>query len=67
MENTEENCEFHIISLFNLAFFHILHIFSLFNLAFFHIFHISQFKLLFFPGRKASLIVKRFGKYGRKL
>jgi hypothetical protein len=44
---------FHIISQLNLLFFCIFHIFSLFNLPFFHIVHI--------------LIVKRYGKCGRKL
>jgi hypothetical protein len=40
---------FHIFSLFNLPFFHILPIFSLFNLLFFCIFQIfSLFNLLFF-------------------
>ena len=43
------NFIFHIISQFNLGFFHIFHIFSLFNLPFFHIFPIfSLFNLLFF-------------------
>jgi hypothetical protein len=49
MENMEENRIFHIISLFNLLFFHIFHIISHFNLPFFHIVHIlSLFDLLFF-------------------
>ena len=46
MTNTEI---FHIFSLFNLPFFHIVHIISLFDLPFFRIFHIfSLFNLLFF-------------------
>jgi rRNA maturation protein Nop10 len=57
-------------------FFHILHIISQFNLLFFHIFNIfSQFPSVFSKSfhystslsRKASWIVKRFGKYRRKL
>jgi hypothetical protein len=45
-------------------FFHIVHIFSLFNLPFFDIFHIIS---RFSSGRNPSWIVKRFGKYRRKL
>jgi hypothetical protein len=39
----------------------IFHIISLFNLPFFQIFH------TFSIGTKVSWIVKRYGKYGRKI
>jgi hypothetical protein len=65
----------HILSLLNLHFFHIFHIISLFNLLSFHIFHIftiffcifqifSLFDLFFL---NVSWIVKRYGKYGRRI
>jgi hypothetical protein len=64
---------FHIFSLFNLPFLHIVHILPLFDLPFFHI--ISLFNILFsciFQNKWCPikmfivLIVKRYGKYGRK-
>jgi hypothetical protein len=57
-------CIVHILSLFDLRFFHNFLIFSLFNLAFIHVFHIfSQFSC----GRKASRTVIRYGQYRRQV
>jgi hypothetical protein len=59
---------FYIFSQFNLLFFCIFHIILLFSSLFFRIFHIfSLFNLPFLYGRKASWIVKRYGKCGRKV